>query len=373
MKNSTKLNQMIATLLTIGCLPMTMAASAESAAYPDYKENGWSVGMNIGKSKADIDSSSIRDGLENNGFGVNSVSTNSSDEGYKIYLGYQFGPYFALEGGYFDLGDFGFRANTVPVTDYSGKTGLKGWNLDLVGILPINDRFSAFGRLGATRNDTKTRFNSNGLINTAAYNQDDTYTKHKFGLGLQYDISAAFTVRLEAERYRMDDLVGNDGDLDLYSLGLVYRFGDNQPRSVATATREPMAAEAPQREPTVVAEPEVVVLEDVHFNFDTAELNPETKVILGQHVRTLKANPAAKVRIAGYTSASGTEEHNQALSERRAESIKAFLVGEGVAASRFKTIGYGQRNPAEYEARPSALQSDAAKANMRGLFEIIIE
>ena len=96
-------------------------------------------------------------------------------------------------------------------------------------------------------------------------------------------------------------------------------------------------------------------------------------MILRQHVRTLEANPETRVRIAGYTSASGSAEYNQALSERRAQSIKAFLILEGVDASRFKTVGFGQRNPAEYEANPAILRSDAAKANMRGLFEIIVE
>lgn len=374
MKNSTKLNKVFVSLLVAGCLPVTMAVSAQTADYSNYQENGWFAGMNIGKSKATIDSAAIRSSLENNGFGVNSVATDGSTEGYKIYLGYQFGRFLALEGGFFDLGAFGFQADTAPQTNFSGNAKFKGLNLDLVGILPFSDRLSAFGRVGFTRNDTKTRFSSNGLISTARYNQQDDYTKHKFGLGLQYDISAAFTVRLEAERYRVDDLVGNDGDIDLYSLGLVYRFGDNQPRYAATAAPEPAPAPAPAPRPEpVVTAAEVLVLEDVHFNFDTAELNADTKVILRQHVSTLKANPKAKVRIAGYTSASGTKEYNQALSERRAGSIKAFLVSEGIAANRFKTIGFGQTNPARYEARPAELRSDAANANMRGLFEIIVE
>ncbi|WP_213995189.1 OmpA family protein [Arsukibacterium sp.] len=375
MKNFTKLNRVLVILIAAGCLPATMAVSAQTADYSNYQENGWSAGMNIGKSEASIDSAAIRASLESNGFGVNAIATDASTEGYKIYLGYQFGRYLALEGGFFDLGAFGFQAATEPETQFGGNLKLQGWNLDVVGILPFTDRFSAFGRIGVTQNDTKTRFSSNGLISTARYNQQDNDTQHKFGLGLQYDISAAFTVRLEAERYRVDDLVGNDGDIDLYSLGLVYRFGHNQQRYAATVAPEPASpAAVPAKQPSpVVAAAEVLVLEDVHFNFDTAELNADTKVILRQHVRTLQANPNAKVRIAGYTSASGTAEYNQALSERRAESIKTFLVSEGIAANRFKTIGFGERNPAEREAKPAVLRSDTAKANMRGLFEIIVE
>jgi len=366
-------------LLVVGsCLPMLLAFNSQANNDTDHLKNGWFIGVNLGQSAANIDDDSIRVNLENSGFDVNSLNQDRRDLGYKLYAGYKFSQYFALEGGYFDLGSFGFNANTLPVSDYAGNTGLKGWNLDLVGMLPISGRWSALARLGVTRNDTKTRFSSNGLINTAANNQDDSYSKHKFGLGVQYDISDAFTVRLEAERYRMDDLVGNNGDLDLYSLGLMYRFGETQARYVPTAAPEPAPVVrqpvAPVTQPAPMAtEPEVLVLEDVHFNFDTAELRADTKVILRRHVATLKANPQARVRIAGYTSASGSAAYNQALSERRAESIKAFLVSEGINANRFKTVGFGQRNPAEYEAKPSALQSDAAKANMRGLFEIIVE
>lgn len=373
MKNLIELNKAKVLLVLTGCLPMAMSFNLQAQEQSGYEENGWSMGMNIGKSSATIDSASIQSSLENNGFDVSSIEEDKRNEGYKIYLGYQFGPYLALEGGYFDLGDFKFLANTQPETNFRGKTELKGWNLDLVGILPVTERFSAFARVGVTQNESDTRFGSNGLIATEAYNSDDNYTKHKFGVGLQYDLSAAFTIRLEAERYRMDDLVGNIGDLDLYSLGLVYRFGHYQRTYQASAAPEPARRAVAVTEPAMAKEPEVLVLEDVHFNFDTAELNENTKVILRQHVQTLKANPQARVRIAGYTSASGTAEYNQALSERRAQAIKAFLILEGVEASRFKTVGFGQTNPAEYEANPAVLRSDAAKANMRGLFEIIVE
>ncbi|HJS15085.1 MAG TPA: OmpA family protein [Rheinheimera sp.] len=375
MKGFTELNTTKMLLALAAAAPLVVSVSAQAQDQSGYDTEGWFVGANIGKSSANIDGERIQSSLENNGFDVTSIDEDKRDQGYKLYAGYQFSPYIALEGGYFDLGDFKFMANTLPQTDFSGRTELQGWNLDLVGTLPLTERFSAFARVGVTQNKSETRFSSNALINTAGYNDDDSYTKHKYGLGVQYQLSPAFTLRLEAERYRMDDLIGNNGDIDLYSLGIVYRFGQSEPVAAATAAPEPVqkteAVAAPA--PMATKEPEVLVLEDVHFNFDTAELNENTKVILRQHVQTLKANPQARVRIAGYTSASGTAEYNQALSERRAQAIKAFLILEGVDGGRFKTVGFGQTNPAEYEANPAVLRSDAAKANMRGLFEIIVE
>jgi OOP family OmpA-OmpF porin len=125
------------------------------------------------------------------------------------------------------------------------------------------------------------------------------------------------------------------------------------------------------------AEPEEVVVlafEDIHFDYNQSTLTPEAKVLLKKNLLLLQENPKAHIRIAGYTSASGTDEYNQALSERRANSVNEFLVSEGVIKSgRLSTIGYGSTQPAVYEAAPKDLYSDAAKANMRVLFEIVVE
>jgi len=123
-------------------------------------------------------------------------------------------------------------------------------------------------------------------------------------------------------------------------------------------------------------EEKVVVLafEDVHFDFDKSTLKPEAQAILKRDIQMLKDNPKAKVRIAGYTSASGTEDYNQKLSERRAKAVQEYLINEGVITpDRLSTIGYGEADPAMYEAAPKEIYSKAAKANMRVLFEIIVQ
>jgi len=125
-----------------------------------------------------------------------------------------------------------------------------------------------------------------------------------------------------------------------------------------------------------VVEQEVVVLsfEDVHFDFDQSHLKPEAKIILKRNIDLLKENPRTRIRISGHTSAAGTEEYNQKLSERRADAVRAYLVEEGVIGpDRLTVVGYGQTRPAVYEPRPDELRSDAAKANIRVLFEITVK
>lgn len=124
------------------------------------------------------------------------------------------------------------------------------------------------------------------------------------------------------------------------------------------------------------AEEKVIILafEDIHFDFDKSTLKPEAQEILKRNIQVLKDNPKARVRIAGYTSASGTDAYNQALSERRAAAVQEYLIKEGVIShQRLSTIGYGETDPAMYEAAPKELYSKEAKANMRVLFEIVVQ
>jgi len=127
-------------------------------------------------------------------------------------------------------------------------------------------------------------------------------------------------------------------------------------------------------EPKIEGKVIIIAFEDIHFDFDKSTLTKEAQVILKRNMQLLKDNPKTKVRIAGYTSASGTEEYNQKLSERRAKAVRDYLVEENVVTpERLSEIGYGETKPAMYEAAPKDIYSKAAKANMRVLFEIIVK
>jgi len=118
----------------------------------------------------------------------------------------------------------------------------------------------------------------------------------------------------------------------------------------------------------------LIILEEEHFDFDKSTLTAKGVEIMERNVQVFKENPEMKVRIAGYASASGTEEYNQKLSERRATTVKDYLMKEGgLAPGRLTTIGYGETRPATYEPIPSDIESKAAKSNRRVLFEIIVK
>ncbi|MDD2309833.1 MAG: outer membrane beta-barrel domain-containing protein [Desulfuromonadaceae bacterium] len=126
---------------------------------------------------------------------------------------------------------------------------------------------------------------------------------------------------------------------------------------------------------TAFAEPRVIgclaTLDNSHFDFDSANISENGKTILAANIVVLKNDPTMAIRVAGHTSAAGSEEYNQKLSERRAEAVKDYLVKGGIDANRISTIGYSEKYPAQHEADPSDRLSAAALANMRVVVEII--
>jgi len=83
-----------------------------------------------------------------------------------------------------------------------------------------------------------------------------------------------------------------------------------------------------------------------YFEFDKAVLTAEARAALRLHAEWLKAHPAVNIRLEGHADERGTREYNMALGERRANSVRDFLVQEGVDASVMEVISYGEESPA---------------------------
>ncbi len=96
--------------------------------------------------------------------------------------------------------------------------------------------------------------------------------------------------------------------------------------------------------PPVVA-PKKMVLEGVNFDNDEAALSAESAAILDQAAATLKEWGDVKVEVAGHTDSRSTDDYNMTLSQRRAESVRSYLIGKGVAAERLTARGYGESQP----------------------------
>ena len=102
-----------------------------------------------------------------------------------------------------------------------------------------------------------------------------------------------------------------------------------------------LRAEAAAREAAGTA----FVSENIHFGFDSFVLSGQAQQILNSKADYLRANTGVTVTVEGHCDERGTEAYNITLGERRAESVKNFLVDLGISASRLNTISYGEERP----------------------------
>ena len=322
---------------------------------PDWANHAWYIGAGIGQSRANIDDQRLIRSLTANGATMSAFNKDQRDTGYKLYAGKQLNQYFAVEAGYFDLGKFNFNAATSGGGVLNGEAGFRGANLDLVGQLPLSERFSVYARAGMNYAKTSTHFSGNRLFATTNPNPSERKLNAKAGLGLEYKLSEALAVRGEVERYRVNDAVGNRGDADLVSLNLVYKLGRPAARTpvayVPPPAAEPMPAPVAAPTPPPPAPAPVPVSEKVSFaaealfDFDKSAVKPEGKAALDELLVKLQGMNTEVMITVGHTDSVGSDAYNQKLSLRRADAVKAYLVSKGVEASRVYTEGKGETQP----------------------------
>ena len=245
----------------LGLIALAVIGTVSSfGAIAQDETTGAYIGGNVGRTRADFNNDSINRTLTGQGLTVRSTNEDNSGTGYKLFGGYQLNRNFAVEGGYFDLGKSSYTVNATRNIDgvagsFNGETRVRGLNLDLVGMLPLSDRFSILGRVGAAYAQSRANFNSTGSVPANASNNRRNDTNLKVGLGMQYAITEALAVRAELERYRISDPVRNRGHIDMASLGLVYRFGPKAQTPVAQAYVPPAYVAPPPPAPVYVAPP----------------------------------------------------------------------------------------------------------------------
>ena len=96
--------------------------------------------------------------------------------------------------------------------------------------------------------------------------------------------------------------------------------------------------------------------EEVLFRTDSADLRPGATEKLRPLAGYLRANPGVRVAIIGHTDSRGTDAHNQALSERRAESVRGAFDAMGVTRARFRVEGHGEREPVSTNATAAGMR-----------------
>ena len=205
-------------LLALTCA-LTATAHADSS--------GFYIAGSIGQSRYNLDwnKSDIDSELDDAGFTVNSSSLDKHDTAYKVQVGYQFNQYFAVEGGYIDLGAAEYKANVSGV-NAKAEYEATGINVGAVATMPLTSSFSLLAKFGFIRSDVdfNVRASAGGISasESDSGNNVDTYV----AFGAQYAFTDNFAVRAEFDNYNNigDDDKTGEAKVKLLSLGAVLKF-----------------------------------------------------------------------------------------------------------------------------------------------------
>lgn len=281
--------------------------------------------------------------------------------GGQLSIGKNFGDYFALE-------LYGFYFDDMGPSD-TQNTDIAGYGASAL-FFPARDLLPVYAVVGAGIGQYD--FDGGSKLNQ----QDSEF--YDVGIGYMYQLND-YGVKLRAEyRYRsanveMPSSTHKDVRNNIISVGIQVPLS----APAQEPAPEPAPAPTPAPEPTQPADSDhdgvidridecpatprgtevnasgcpivkkaPVVLRGVTFEFDSAKLTEQAQNRLDNVIAALNASPDVKFSIAGYTDSIGSEAYNQKLSERRAQSVKEYLVEHGISPSRItRVVGYGESNP----------------------------
>lgn len=197
-----------------------IAVSMLSAVSVCHASEGFYIGANIGQASYDAtlsDFSVLHDGS------IFSASIDDSDTSFSLTLGYQLTPNIAFEGGFIDLGELTVSANSDgsgflyapgPVTL---KIAVDGLFFDVKGLLPLNEQFSLYGKLGLLK------WSEDAVLSdvTGSLSVDDDGTDIFFGIGASFNINNSISLNADYSRYKVDE---DEEDVDVLSVGIQFGF-----------------------------------------------------------------------------------------------------------------------------------------------------
>ena len=122
--------------------------------------------------------------------------------------------------------------------------------------------------------------------------------------------------------------------------------GSTSTTSDVSSSGETETTESASIEPGSQEDLIVNVGDRVFFNYDSSELDTDAQELLQDQVAWLKQYSNVSVIIEGHCDERGTREYNLALGEKRAQSVKNYLINLGISADRVSTISYGKERPA---------------------------
>ena len=189
--------------LAFGVVTIVATMLLSSAA---FAEGRFYIGGSVGETDVD----GFCDDAKDLGLG----SCDDTDTGFKVTGGYKINDYLGMEIFYADLGEIDAKG-TFMGSPVSAEAELDGFGASLMGSYPMAENVSLYARVGVIEWDADIDVGVSGL---GSASEDDDGTDGVYGVGVQYLFGEQLGVRLEWERYDLDD------EVDMISLGLAWFF-----------------------------------------------------------------------------------------------------------------------------------------------------
>jgi OOP family OmpA-OmpF porin len=341
-------------------------AHSLTASFAQAQDSGLYLGVGAGTDRADINTQAVFAGIRASGATSAGASSYDRDTVSKLFVGYRFNQYVGLELGRVDLGKLGYEASAGGPAVQRGEASLDATTLDLLGTLPMADVATVFLRLGAGSMDIGQVL-SNPAMGAAFANERSSATNAHFGTGVEVRITDSFSARLEWEAFRLADNRVLDSTLSALTASVLYRFGASKPapapqaasaepvpvQATVTApdpTPTPAPAPAPKPVPAPAAAPATTLLSltldaSTLFDLNSADLKDAGKEQLDQLVRDLASVSYEAIAVTGHTDRLGPPDLNQRLSTQRADAVRDYLIGAGIAAASITARGLSNERP----------------------------
>jgi OmpA-OmpF porin, OOP family len=188
----------------------------------------WYAGGMIGEARGKGSIENLAEQFLDLGYTASQSQADKRDITFRVFGGYQLNRYFAIEGGYADLGKFDVRSTTVPTGTFEQTTKTTGFDVSAVAILPLRERLNLFARVGAFLSERKTDYVASGAVEILQNlsNEKQRQTKVVYGAGVSYDLSQRIALRAEWARHEGfgNALLTGSRNVDAYSVGIAYRF-----------------------------------------------------------------------------------------------------------------------------------------------------
>ena len=260
-----------------------------------------------------------------------------------LFAGYQFNNNFAFEAAYLKLGEAkATYLETGVEQTYIGS--MHGFEFSALASINLTDDLAAFAKAG-----TFNWFgeNKNDEAPHKSYSWAPTV-----GTGLSYQITKNWQARVEYQYFHeLGNRTLGSSSSHLTTLGVRYSFSEDKlpPKKMKTIPQKkstpPKAKQAPKLIPIAVKPAKILPAHklSVLFAFDDSGLL--TPQALSSVVKQLTQHPQREVILKGYTDAKGSTEYNLKLSKKRVNSIKQYLVSQGVEERQITSHYFGEASP----------------------------